>query len=322
MSRLYDRLKAVYFHLSNQRGLMKNILEFPAEFDAEHYRSRYPDLGITSDAQAEAHFRDHGLAAGLEGSPLVLREAFLKEMVGREEGNALEIGPFCSPILRGPHVAYLDAFDATELRSRAKQHGLDPELCPDTIDFVGDLADVDRTFQYVLSSHTIEHSPDLVHHLKSVSELLESGGRYYLMIPDKRFCFDALKAQSTIADVLQAHKEKRTRHTLASVIEYNLFSTHNNPSLHWQGISDPSFSGELAQGIKFWMDAFDKAGDDYIDTHAWYFTPTSFRSIASTLFELGLTGLNPIRVYNTPRDRFEFCAILEKSVPRSAGEAR
>jgi hypothetical protein len=286
--------------------------QFPPEFDAGYYRTRYPDLAFSSDVEAEAHFRDFGEAAGLEGSPLALREEFIKEMIGREVGDALEIGPFCSPILRGPKVAYLDAFDAAELRSRAKQHGLDPDACPQTIDFVGDLADVDRQFTYILSSHTIEHSPDLVHHLKSVSELLKTGGKYYLMVPDHRFCFDALKTTSTVSAVLQAHKERRVRHTLQSVLEYNLFSSHNNPTLHWQGISSPSFTGNLADGIRFWMDAFDKEGGEYIDTHAWYFTPSSFRSLTSILYELSLSGLKPLRVYNTPCNRFEFCAVLEK----------
>lgn len=145
---------------------MKNLKDYPPEFDTEYYKARYPELAAVSDVQAESHFREHGAAAGLEGSPMARREEFIKELVGHETGSALEIGPFCSPILRGPNVAYLDAFDAPELRARARQHGLDPQLCPETIDFVGDLENVDRKFAFVLSSHTIEHSPDLVHHLR------------------------------------------------------------------------------------------------------------------------------------------------------------
>jgi len=267
---------------------VKNLAGFPTEFDAAYYRACYPELALTSDAQAEAHFRDHGVAVGLNGSPLVHREHFLKEIREREEGDALEIGPSWSPILRGPRVAYLDVFNAAELRARAKKHGVDPELCPTVIDFVGDIADVDRKFDYVVSSHSIEHQPDLVHHLKCVRELLNPGGRYYLIIPDKRFCFDARKAESTIAGVLQAHKEKRTHHTLQSVIEGAVYSTHNDAVMHWQAPPD---------------------------VHAWYFTPTSFRAITSTLFKLGLTGLEPLRVFNTPRNSLEFCAVLQKVEP-------
>jgi SAM-dependent methyltransferase len=300
---------------SSRKCLVKNIADFPPEFDPDYYRARYPELALASDAQAEMHFRDHGLAAGLEGSPLVHRARFINEINRHEEGSALEIGPSWSPILRGPRVAYLDVFTAGELRARAQKHGVDPDLCPADIDFVGDIADVDRKFDYVISSHSIEHQPDLVHHLKCVHDLLNSGGRYYLIIPDKRFCFDACKAESTIAGVLQAHKERRTHHTLQSVIEGAAFSTHNDATLHWQGAPDPVDDGELADRIEYALKEFEAAGGGYIDVHAWYFTPASFKSIASTLFKLGLTGLQPIRVFNTPRNALEFCAVLEKVQP-------
>lgn len=289
---------------------------FPREFDAGYYRTRYPELVITNDVEAEAHFRDYGLAAGLEGSPLTRREEFLKEIINRAKGDGLEIGPSWSPILHGPHVAYLDVFNAEELRTRAKKHGVDPELCPAAIDFVGDIANIDRKFDYVVSSHSIEHQPDLVHHLRSVHDLLKAGGRYYLIIPDKRFCFDARKAESTIAGILQAHKERRTHHTLQSLIEGAVFSTHNDAAIHWQEPPTPVEDGQLAHLVELAIKEFDAADGGYIDVHAWYFTPTSFRSITSALFILGLTGLQPVRVFNTPRDRLEFCAILEKAEPQ------
>jgi SAM-dependent methyltransferase len=291
---------------------------FPPEFDAGFYRTRYPELGITNDVEAEEHFRAHGVASGLEGSSLVHRERFLEEISRREEGSALEIGPSWSPMLHGPHVAYLDVFNADELRTRAKKHGMDPDLCPTVIDFVGDIADVDRKFDYVFSSHSIEHQPDLVHHLKCIHDLLKPGGRYFLIIPDKRFCFDARKAESTIAGVLQAHNERRTRHTLQSVIEGAVFSTHNDATLHWQEPPEPVDQVELASLVQFAMKEFDAANGGYIDVHAWYFTPTSFRSITSTLLNLGLTGLQPVRVFNTPRNSLEFCAVLEKVSQKDA----
>lgn len=286
---------------------------FPPEFDPAYYRSRFPELALANDHEAEAHFRNHGVAAGLEGSPLVHRAQFLDEINRRAEGNALEIGPSWSPILCGPNVAYLDVFNAEELRARAMKNGVDPELCPSVIDFVGDIAAVDQKFDYVVSSHSIEHQPDLVHHLKSVHDLLKSGGSYYLIIPDKRFCFDARKAESTIAGVLQAHQEKRTHHTLQSVIEGAVFSTHNDAALHWQAQPSPVDDEQLAALVELAIKEFDAANGGYIDVHAWYFTPASFRSIASTLFKLGLTGLQPTRVFNTPRNALEFCAVLEKA---------
>jgi hypothetical protein len=51
----------------------------------------------------------------------------------------------------------------------------------------------------------------------------------------------------------------------------------------------------------------------YLDTHAWQFTPASFKEIASLLFELRMVPLRPVRVFETAFATLEFCAILEKA---------
>jgi SAM-dependent methyltransferase len=49
-------------------------------------------------------------------------------------------------------------------------------------------------FQLIMSSHALEHQPDLVRHLQKVSRLLRKGGYYLAFVPNKRFCFDHYKA--------------------------------------------------------------------------------------------------------------------------------
>jgi hypothetical protein len=119
-------------------------------------------------------------------------------------------------------------------------------------------------------------------------------------------------AASTIADVLQAHEERRTRHTLRSVIEHRVLTTHNDASLHWQGAPMAIDQADQDRRLEDAMKEYNDAGEAYIDVHAWQFTPDSFRSITSSLLSLGLTDLRPLRVLHTPRNRPEFCAILEK----------
>lgn len=291
----------------------KSIDDIPPEFDANHYRSCYSDLAGMNDTQAQVHFLEYGQTEGREGSPLATREGFLAKVVENQHGSILEIGPFCCPIVCGPNVAYLDVLDAPQLRARAKALGIDPNGCPAKIDFLGDLASVDRQFDSVISSHSIEHQTDLVHHLKNVSRVLRDYGRYYLIIPDKRYCFDARIAESTIADVLQAHKEQRTRHTLRSVIEHRAMITHNDPFLHWAGPPPDIDQADQDRRIAAALKEFDDAQDAYIDVHAWQFTPNSFRSIISSLYSLGLTDFVSLRVFNTPKNCIEFCAILERS---------
>lgn len=74
----------------------------PNIFEPEHYRAQNPDLAGLSDAQAAEHHAAFGRDEGRIASPLALREALLA--LARQAGTALEIGPFCSPVLRGDTV--------------------------------------------------------------------------------------------------------------------------------------------------------------------------------------------------------------------------
>ncbi|MGJ7507880.1 hypothetical protein [Variovorax sp. GT1P44] len=50
----------------------------------------------------------------------------------------------------------------------------------------------------------------------------------------------------------------------------------------------------------------------YLDCRAWQFTPARFASVFSVLFEMGLTDLALEAVYDTTKNRNEFCAVLNK----------
>jgi SAM-dependent methyltransferase len=205
----------------------------PPPFDPHVYRQQNPALAALDDAAALAHYIAQGCAEGLVASPLALREGLLDRL--RDAPSALEIGPFCNPLLTGDHIAYLDVLDAAQLRARAAQLGRDPSRVPATIHHVGGLDQVDHRYAAAVSSHAIEHQPDLVRHLEAIARVLEPGGRYYLIVPDKRYCFDHFIAESTIADVLDAWREERQRHPLARVIEHAALTTHNDPERHWRG---------------------------------------------------------------------------------------
>lgn len=281
--------------------------ELPPSFDAAWYLAANPDLAITADAAA-GHYARIGRAEGRVASPLALRENLIALI---DDGRSvLEIGPFCDPLLRGPHVAYLDVLDAEQLRARAVKIGKDPARCPAWIDYVGGLEQVGRRFDAVISSHAIEHNPDLVHHLAQVERILNPGGLFCLIIPDKRYCFDHYLAESSIAQVLQAHREQRRTHNLASVVEHIALTTHNNPPRHWAGDHGPAVPPDSVARVRNAIAAFDANSTSYIDVHAWYFTPDSFRLIIETLGALGLTGLEIAGVYDSARDRNEFCAVL------------
>lgn len=287
--------------------------DLPAQFDARYYRQCNSDLRAIPDADLERHYHDAGEADGRVASAIGNRAAFFA--LAADAGSILEIGPLASPSVSGPSVKYFDVVGTEALREKARANHMDPRGCPN-IDYVsptGDIGVVDATFDAVVSSHVIEHQPDLVAHLVGVARLLRPGGHYFLAIPDKRFCFDHFIATSTIADVLGAFSSERTLHRASDIIEHLALSTHNDAHRHWtDDHGEPAWCRDKGIVRHALLHAVSNK-DRYVDTHAWQFTPQSFREILQVLADIGLSPFCLQRVYPTLRGTFEFYAVLEKT---------
>jgi SAM-dependent methyltransferase len=288
-------------------------LALPPEFDPVFYRHSYADLAAISDTQLEDHYFSYGIKEGRVASPAGTRQNFLGLVP--PSASVLEIGPFCNPCLVGDHVRYFDVLDKAGLISRAESIGLEHSRIPN-IDYVsptGDLSMVSERFDAVLSSHCIEHQPDLIRHLSDVARLLDGNGLYFLLIPDKRYCFDHFIRESTIADAIDAHFSSRTRHTIKSVIEHWVLITHNDPVSHWRGEHGTPILNVEFQRLPDAIEELRSKPDSYIDVHAWRFTPESFRNIIEIIERLGFAPMHVLRIYQTPFGSNEFFAILQRS---------
>jgi SAM-dependent methyltransferase len=288
--------------------------EPPPEFDYTFYTLTYPDVAGLSAAEASSHFRTYGESEGRLGSPLSWRGNFISLV--DPERLTLEIGPFCQPVVRGKNVFYFDVLQREALIARAFAHNYPCEDPPEIhyVSPTGSLEAVPGGFEQVIASHCIEHQVDLVKHLRQVSSILVPGGRYYAIIPDKRFCFDHFIPESTIADVLGAYFDKRLVHSAVDVLENQTMTTHNDAVFHWAGEhGDPHWT--LTSGVdrlQGMIAELEKANGGYIDTHAWQFTPASFRQLLTSLRLLGFCDLEILRVYNTPMNSQEFSVIMQK----------
>lgn len=287
--------------------------EPPPEFDAPFYHDRHKDLHGRTEDLLLSHYETYGRKEGRAATSVALRKTFL-ELVDLDR-PVLEIGPFCSPSVRGERVRYFEVLDQAALSKRAESLGMRATDAPyvDYVEKSGDLAVVQASFFSVVSSHCVEHQPDLVYHLQQVERLLEPGGCYFLMIPNKLYCFDHFIAESTLAQVVAAHHHRHRVHRLESVIEHRALTTHNHPLRHWKGDhADPSHWSSIAPRTRAAVQEFEAANGGYIDVHAWQFTPESFRRLMQNLFGMGLISLRPIRVYDSPYGSNEFTAILQK----------
>lgn len=234
---------------------------------------------------------------------------------------ALEVGALDKPILNpNTHgqVFVLDVKGTEELR---RYYANDPNVNTDrivSVDYVwsGEPYSqlIDQRFETIVTSHNIEHQPDLVRYLNDLSSVLTDTGSVYLVVPDHRYCFDARKSPSTIVDVLGAHLGSYRAPTPTTVLVNELFNTHNDAFRHWHADHGRPVDLKDVQSLqKAYMAAKSKlAVSPYVDAHVWTFTPFSLCEVVHMLGLMGLTDLYVASCSETRMYDFEFYVVLQR----------
>jgi SAM-dependent methyltransferase len=229
------------------------------------------------------------------------RSAALLEGVDLDREVGLEIGPLDKPVVRrkeGRPIYYADYTSREALCAKsADDPNVDVTLIPE-IDYLiaGLPIRLDRTFDYILASHVIEHVPDLVGWLEALFGWLSPGGRVILAVPDKRYCFDLLRALSTTGQVIEAHLQRRERPGFAAIYGGMRAAVHFDLGRAWRedpyrGSLEPMFSPEIAYHT---AQRAHETGE-HIDCHSWVFTHSSFLQILGELNDRGVLPLRIIR---------------------------
>jgi SAM-dependent methyltransferase len=230
------------------------------------------------------------------------------------DGYGLEIGPGYNPLLpksEGFKVETVDYTDAEGLRDKYKGN---PNVDIDCIEAVDHIV-VDgktlacavgkrRAFDYIVASHVIEHTPDMISFLQSCEELLIASGVLLLAVPDKRHCFDVLQPLTSTGNVLQAHLDERTMPTPGAVFDDLAYNAVRGGDIGW-GPSDGR-SLRFVASLEAAANAYQslRRFPIYRDVHVWRFVPSSFRLILSDLYEIGEIRLREDRFYESPGNEF------------------
>ena len=248
-------------------------------------------------------------------------------------GPGLEVGPLSRPLVlkTEAEVYYVDFTDADWLR---RHYAADPNIHVEDIvdlDFVlsegtsvrplSEVATVKGPYAWAVASHVIEHVPDLVGFLTDVAELLEDGGKLALVIPDRRYCFDAVRPPTTTGQVLRAHLDGDSRPSVRAV--YDHFRNHVSclPRDLWDGKPPSPDSCTYSRADAWGMAQRAEAGE-YIDSHVWLFTPSSFVEQLRELADLALVDFTIAHIEATDRGDIEFFVTLQR-LPRALdGDAR
>lgn len=241
--------------------------------------------------------------------------------------RGLEIGPLHNPQVRhhDGEIRYLDHATKEELRKKylgnpdaeAKADDLvevDYVIAPgqSIAEAIGDWGPVD----YVMASHVIEHVPNPVGWLAQIEDVLVESGVVSLVIPDKRYCFDARRSTTTLAQFIDLYLRDPPVSTPAQIFDFesNFLDLITAQQL-WDGADVTSMvRSDVPDPKAFALRRCREQlqSGEYVDVHASTFTPASFAELMGDLAELGLTNFAIAEIFPTDRNSYEFFATLEK----------
>ncbi len=259
------------------------------------------------------------------------RQVRAATLVDMSTGIGLEIAPLDNPIASKDHsdVHYVDIVDTAALR---RKYGDDPNVGTDEIaevDFAlqdpdGRIRSLPETlrkdalYDWVVASHVIEHTPDLIGWLAEVAEVMVDDGLFLLMIPDRRYTFDVLRPQTTVGQILQAHTAADTVPSERAVYDHiRSFVSVTAPDL-WASSAARDYPRQftLEEAAELRRRVLETG--EYSDSHVWMFTPTVFVEQIVDLCQLGLCDFTIERIVPTAFNELEFSAVLRR-LPRGLG---
>lgn len=239
----------------------------------------------------------------------------------------LEIGPYAKPVFTRPdyNVYYADLYTAEQILNDTTLFGVADNInVPDKIDIIINptrrpTISTDLRFDYIFSSHNIEHVPDIVAHLQEMATVVTGpNAKYLLAIPDHQHCFDHWQTTSLFPQMIAAYQQQASRASAQSALEYLIFEAHNDSIRHWKGDHGESpynlpIEDQLVEKIKTSIEKLTDPAFNYSNAHVWRFTPNSFVYNMEVLNKIGLIPWKVNSVFETEHGANEFFAILELS---------
>jgi hypothetical protein len=231
----------------------------------------------------------------------------------------VEIGPSFNPVApksKGYNVHVIDHACREDLQKKYSSADIEMDKI-EYVDFVwsgqsyADLTGKSNFYSWVIASHVIEHTPDLVGFINGCDEILAQDGVLALVIPDKRFCFDHFRPITGIGKVIDAHLAGHTIHSPGTVAECLLSAVTRSGQIAWSKGTpgQHAFFHTLEEARAITRKVIEDG--EMVDSHAWCFTPSSFRLMIAELNLMGLIQLHEIDFQST--SGAEFYIILGRT---------
>ena len=235
-----------------------------------------------------------------------------------KDGHGIEIGPSHNPVApkkEGYQVHIIDHMNREQLINKYKDHHVNLKNIEE-VDFVwqgqpySELTGKSKYYDWIIASHMIEHTPDLIGFLNDCDTILKDDGVISLVVPDKRYCFDHYRPITGISKIIDNHFLENKNHSPGMVAEYYLNVVSKAGNIAWDSHTTGKYNfvhslEDALQGMKSVRNE-----NTYLDIHAWCFVPHSFRLIIHDLYCLGLIPFQEVEFFTT--EGCEFYVTLSR----------
>ena len=161
---------------------------------------------------------------------------------------------------------------------------------------------------------------NLLKHLLQIYNILQPGGKLFVILPDKRFTYDHHRPLSTLSDILLTFYEDPKVHSLRTIVEASCESLESMPNSPDVTSLQRNIMKNLTNNSNVLLNdcvekaiiKYNEANGSYIDAHRWIFTDEWFHELITSLNLLKLLPLRIEKLYRTCDNCTEFYAILVK----------
>ncbi|MGC9525768.1 MAG: methyltransferase domain-containing protein [Limnospira sp.] len=250
-------------------------------------------------------------------------KSVLTNLIDVKTTIGLEIGAFDRPFFSPGQgdISYADYRTTQELKKLANDTpGHNANFVVDVTYNLSkiNLSDIPKKHDYIIASHVLEHTPNMIGFLDQISDLLKDTGFAFFVIPDKRYTFDCLKPLTSLGEILENHFNNLERPSFRHVFNSNYYNRPLKPGDVWAGKTNSESLSRIPRDVKQLISTAEKSKNSYIDTHCNIFTDVHFYDVISELIKYNLVNFAKAEVYQAQTGFIDFLCILWKSESKTS----
>ena len=243
-----------------------------------------------------------------------------------KDKRILELGPLNRPIISKdeyPNCFYVDIRDTEEIKKLYSGNeylettGI--EVDTDTIvdidyvlkDSYQKTFDGVEKFDYIVASHVLEHTGNLIDTLQDFASVLKPGAHVCIVYPDKRYCFDHFREAASFRDAFDVYTQGTIANARMVLDFYFSAVEENSPVKYWhpEHIERILPKNDFERAKTLYEEA--KTGMVISDVHYWPFTDEGFIRFLYDCIRAKLLPFHCKEFHPTQEDTQEFLVLLE-----------